>query len=165
MLKQCMVCLFLMTLLSPLYGLTQNGRLNSIEQRLMTISAYSEKLEEQSAISERISIEKEQRAEKMLRELGGLREELKQQRLRLEASETWTEQYGQRIAGLLGIISELETRLKQLSKSFESTVQPLKEALVIAERQIRVQRVKTVIWSIIVGVLGVAAGLGLSVVF
>ncbi len=147
MLRRCVIGLLLVTLLQPwmLFAPNQTSLLNSIEQRLLRVIAYSEKLMEQSVDSERISEEQKQYIEKILKELDDLR-------TRLTVSGLLLTKFKGRTIELLGIISKLETKLKELSESFENTVQPLKEALVIAENEIHRQKVKTVIWAIIVGV-------------
>ena len=151
------ICLSLLPSLL-IFGLSQNGLLNNIELRLMNIIVSSEKLEEESKISKQISLEKKQRVEKILTELGGLK-------TRLKVSVNLMTKYRHRVTELLGTINRLEAKLRKLSVSYENTVKPLQEALDLAEVEIRVQKVKTVIWSIVAGVLGVAAGLSLSVIF
>ena len=149
---------FGLLLLSQSYGLSQNLQLDSIENSLIIILASSAKLGTELTNLQTTSAEQKQRIDSLLSELGILR-------TRLEVSGTLLSKYKQRVEELKGIIRELETRLSQLSESYERTVKPLQEALEIAEKELRVQKIKTVIWFIIAGVLGVAAGLGLSVIF
>jgi len=149
---------FGLLLLSQSYGLSQNLQLDSIENSLIIILASSAKLGTELTNLQTTSAEQKQRIDSLLSELGILR-------TRLEVSGTLLSKYKQRVEELKGIIRELETRLSQLSESYERTVKPLQEALEIAEKELRVQKIKTVVWSIIAGVLGVGMGLGLSVIF
>ena len=68
------------------------------------------------------------------------------------------EKYRHRVGELQGIIEQLEAKLKQLSESFENTVQPLREATTVAESEIRRQKIKAVIWAIIAAIGGGLAG-------
>jgi chromosome segregation ATPase len=99
-----------------------------------------------------------------LNELAGLRSELAEQSQKLESSNASLENYRLRVNELLSIISELETRLKQLSESFENVVRPLQQALTVAERELRRQKIKTVIWVILAAAAAGAAGYGIKAV-
>jgi chromosome segregation ATPase len=153
---------FLIGPLWPLFGQNPNEQLNSIEQRLQRIVIYSQKLEDELKDSQKISNEQQQTISGLLNELAGLRSELAEQSQELESSNASLESYRLRANELLSIISELETRLKQLSESFENTVQPLQEALRAAEKEIRRQKTKTVIWVILAAAAAGAAGYGIG---
>ena len=150
------ICLGLLLSL-PGYGLSQNSRLDSIENSLTIILASSARLGAELTNLQTISAEQRKRIESLLSELGILR-------TRLEVSGTLLTKYRRRVEELKDIIDGLETRLSQLSESFERTVEPLQEALDVAEKDIRVQKVKTVVWSVVTGFAGILLGLGLSLI-
>ena len=142
------VC-FLTGPLWPIFGQNPSERLNSIEQRLQNIVIYSQKLEDELKNSQKISNEQQQTVSKLLNELAELRSELTKQSQELESSNASLESYRLRVNELLSIISELEKRLQQLSESCESIAQPLRDALTIAEKELRRQKIKTVIYVIL----------------
>ncbi len=141
------ICFVMILPLSPFFGLSQTGRLNSIELRLMNILAFSAKLEEEQKNSNRITVEQLQKIENLIKELGQLR-------VRLTVSGTLLKKYRHRVTELLDIISELETKLQQLSESCENTVRPLQEALDIAEKRVTLYKVGIVL-ALICAVVGV----------
>ena len=145
------LCIALLLLPSPIFGLSPIERLNSIERRLQSIVIYSARLEEELENSQRISGEQQKNIEQLLSELQGLR-------IRLEASRRLSATHKSQAGELLNTIEELETRLEQLSKSFENTVRPLNQALDIAEKEIRRQKIKTVFYVILAAAVAGAAG-------
>ena len=149
------LCIALFLLPSPIFALSPNGQLNSIERNLIAILAYSQKLEEELENSKTISLEQQRNIEQTLSELGDLR-------IRLETSRSLLEKYKNRAGELLCTINELEKRLQQLSESDESTVRPLNQALGIAEKEIRRQKIKTVIYVILAAAAAGAAGYGIG---
>ena len=153
------LCCALLLLPSPIFGLSPIERLNSIERRLQSIVIYSAQLEEELGNSQRISGEQQKNIEQLLSELQGLR-------IRLEASRSLLEKYRSRAGELLSTIERLEARLKTLSESYENTVRPLQEALGIAEKEIRRQKIKTWFFMIFAaaaaGYTGYRLGKGLS---
>ena len=152
-----LLCIALLLLPSPIFGLSPTERLNSIERRLQSIVIYSQKLEEELANSQRISGEQQKHIEQLLSELAGLK-------TRLEASRSLLEKYKSRAGELLSTIEQLETRLKQLSESYENTVRPLQEALRVAEKEIRVRKIRSVIMAVAAFLAGVGLGYGLKAV-
>ena len=138
------LCIVLLLLPSPIFALSPNGQLNSIERRLQNIVIYSAQLEEELKDSQRISGEQQKNIERTLSELGDLR-------IRLETSRSLLEKYKNRAGELLSTIEQLEARLKQLSESYENTVRPLQQALKVAEKEIRRQKIEKWIFSILAG--------------
>ena len=162
------VC-FLTGPLWPIFGQNQNEQLSSIEQRLQSIVIYSQKLEEELKDSQRISSEQQQTISGLLNELAGLRSELLDQRKELseqsqelESSNASLESYRLRVDELLNTISELEKRLKPLSESCESIAKPLRDALTIAEKEIRRQKIKTWLYVLLAAAAAGAAGYGIG---
>jgi len=149
------LCIALLLLPSPIFGLSLNEWLSNIEQRLLNIVIYSQKLEDELENSQKISLEQQKNIEQTLRELGDLK-------IRLEASRSLLGKFKNRVGELLSIIAQLETRLSQLSESFENTVRPLNLALDIAEKEIRRQKIKTVIYTILAAVAAGAVGYGIG---
>ena len=149
------LCFALLLLPSPIFGLSPTERLNSIERRLQSIVIYAAQLEEELGTSQRISGEQQKNIEQLLSELGNLR-------IRLEASRSLLEKYKNRAGELLSTIEQLEVKLKALSESYEDTVRPLREALGIAEKEIRRQKIKTVIYAILAAAAAGAAGYGIG---
>jgi len=78
--------------------------------------------------------------------------ELADLKTELESWKTSDEQKAKQIAELLTIIAELEKRLKELSESCKNIVTPLQEALTIAEKEVRQQKIEKWVFTFIVGV-------------
>jgi len=153
-----LLCIALLLLPSPIFANNLIEPLNSIERNLIAILAYSQKLEEELENSKAISLEQQKNIEQMLSDLSDLR-------IRLEASRSLLGKYKIRAAELLNIIAQLEAKLKQLSESYENTVRPLNQALGIAEKEIRRQKIKTVICVILAAAVAGAAGYGIGKIF
>ena len=156
------LCIALLLLPSPIFGLSPIERLNSIENRLQNIVIYSQKLEGELENSQRISREQQQIISGLLSELASLRSELSEQRSGLESSNASLESSRLRVGELLSTIDELEAKLKPLSESCENIAQPLRDALTIAEKELRRQKIKTVIYVILAAVAAGAAGYGIG---
>jgi len=149
------LCIALLLLPSMSFGTSQIEWLSNIEQRLQNIVIYSAKLEEELANSQRISGEQQRLITQTLSELGDLR-------IRLEASRNLSLTYRNRVDELLSTIEQLQEKLKKLSESFENTIEPLQQALDIAEKEIRRQKTRMVIYVILAAAAAGAAGYGIG---
>ena len=152
------LCIALLLLPSPIFANNPNGQLSSIEQNLIAILAYSQKLEDELGNSKAISLEQQRNIEQLLSELGNLR-------IRLEASRSLLEKYKNRAGELLSTIEQLETMLKVLSESYKNTVQPLQLALDIAEKEIRRQKIRMVLYIILAAAGAGVAGFTIGKIF
>jgi DNA repair ATPase RecN len=149
------LCIVLLLLPSPIFAQLPSKQLNNIEQRLLAILSYSQKLEDELKSSQRISEEQSRNIEQLLNELGQLQ-------TRLEASRSLLEKYKHRVVELLSIIEQLETRLKALSESFEASEISWEKALNAAEKEIRHQKIKTAITIVIAVLVGASIGYGIK---
>lgn len=152
------LCIALLLLPLPIFAQSQNLQLNSIEQRLQNIVIYSQQLEKELKSSQNLSQQRKQIINDQLIELGDLR-------IELENWKTSDSQKAKRILELLSTIEKLETKLQQLSESYENTVKPLQQALTVAEKEIRRQKIKTLLYMILAAAAAGTAGYGIGKAF
>jgi DNA repair ATPase RecN len=148
----CILLSFVLLLLPSLsFAESLNDYLDNIELNLMAILSYCGRLETELQNSNDLSEQQKMQIEQLLSELSELR-------TRLEVSRTLLERYKSRVGGLLSSIDQLEAKLTQLSASYAASEASWKKTIRAAEKEIRVRRIKTVIWIVAVGVAAGVTG-------
>lgn len=146
----CWLCIALLFLPSLSSAQSLNDYLDNIELNLLAILGYSKTLEGELQNSQNLSEMQRQQIEQLLIELSELR-------TRLEISRTLLSKYKNRVGELLSLIDQLEVKLKQLSASYEASEASWSKTVQAAEKEIRVRKIKTIFWIIVV-----AAGAGVA---
>jgi len=146
-----LACGILLLLPSPIFSLTENERLNSIELRLISLTRKSATLEKELLAWQGSFERSERRASELRTELAGLRSELSGLRQELESSVGRSKRAEQQAAELSSLLAKSEQKVSELSESFESTVKPFKMAAETAESRSRI--------------LGLVAKLGIPAAF
>jgi len=145
------LCTALLLAGSPIFSLTENERLNSIEMRLISLTRKSATLEKELLAWQGSFERSERRASELQTELAELRSELSGLRSELESSVGRSKRAEERAAGLSSLLAESEKKVASLSESFESTVKPFRLAAETAESRSRI--------------LGLVAKLGIPAAF
>ena len=112
---------------------------------------YSQKLEDELTTLQTISNEQQKSIKLLLKELTDLR-------IRLNTSRSLLEKHKKRAGELLSTITLLEEKLKRLSESFDHTEQAWRKYQIAIEKELRQQKIKTVLYIILAGAVSGAAG-------
>jgi len=155
----CTWCsLFLLAGTAPSWSGESQSLISSIERRLLSITAYSQRLETELGSLRQSSEQNEQRAKELLNELGQQRKEAEALRSELENWQTHSAEAERQVAALLALQAGLETKLKRLSESCDALVQSWRDRALAAEARERAVKIKAVLGGIVALALGVLIG-------
>ena len=152
--KSILIFLVICFLIGPLWSLCANNTseiVQSTEERYMTILACSKQLAEELRL-QRISLnEYKQKSQDLQNELATMSSDL-------ENLQTDSKQLKQEISGLKNSIDGLLKKQQEDLKKYEALERTCQEIAETAEREIRQQKIKTVVYIILAAAAGFAIG-------